>query len=107
MTQGQKIGRAVAITLLVLGLGGQVWNQKTWDDYFNSLPRSPDPKTGHIYPDNFHGIAVYETREERIRLYAVEYPSFALSVVGIILGLFVERRSRAQMKYRLPAGRPR
>jgi hypothetical protein len=55
-----------------------------WHVYWDRLPRSADKVAGRVYADNFHGVIVYETREESFRLHALENASLALVVITIM-----------------------
>jgi anti-sigma-K factor RskA len=65
-----------------------------WRAYFDRLPRSPDKVAGRVYADNFHGVAVYETHEERFRLHALENASEVLIALAIVAGVLDDRRVR-------------
>ena len=82
------------VALAVAALLSLLWYVHIWAVYYDTLPRSPDKVTGRVYPDNFHGIAVYETREERLRLHAVGYLSEALVFLVVSVGLLNEWRAR-------------
>ena len=82
-------GALAAAALLSL-----LWYVHIWAVYYDTLPRSPDKATGRLYPDNFHGFVVYETREEHFRLEAVGYLSETLVFLVVSVGLFNEWRAR-------------
>jgi hypothetical protein len=81
-----SILKAIAIVFLAAGLIGQAVSQSIWTHYFHTLPRSPDPAVGRVYPLNMHGIIRYQTQGERTRLDAVEYSSTGLFFTGLIIG---------------------
>src|SRR4051812_37479982 len=74
--------KAVILTTTLLNLAVFMYVS---DSYYDKLPRSPDPASGRIYPDNFHGVGVYLTAQEHFRLHSLEY-SFDVLVVLILLG---------------------
>ncbi len=82
------IVKTVAIVLMFVGLIGQGLSQGIWTHYFHTLPRSPDPATGRVYPPNMHGIITYQTPEERWLLSAAEYLSGGVFFVGLLIGFF-------------------
>lgn len=65
-----------------------------WDHYWDTLPRSPDQAAGRVYVDNFHGVAVYETRQERFRLHALENASEILIALTAVAGIVWDRKTR-------------
>ena len=74
-----RFRRVLAIVLIAAGFIGQLWSNQIWNHYLDTLPRAPDVATARTYrDDNFHGYVLYETREEHLRLYTVEYLSEAL-----------------------------
>ena len=75
-----------AATLSIVGLLGWIWTYGIWDQYFQYLPRSPNPATGSIYPLNIHGVVVYETLKERVRLENWIHWSFGVFCLGMALG---------------------
>ena len=73
---------ASSLIVWVLGYGGL---QET---YFDKLPRQPNAATGHVYPYNYHGIVLYETRDEQRRLEFMEYAAGFLSAAGVFIAIF-------------------
>jgi hypothetical protein len=63
-----------------------------------SLPHSPNPATGNVYPLNIHGYVVYQTLKEQVRRERWEFWSLEVAGFGIALGVFqkwlTERRQR-------------
>ena len=95
----EKLLKIAAVLLIVAGLVGQVWSQRLWDLYFDTLPHSADKAAGRVYLDNnFHGVPVYETSQEHFRLYAVEYSSEALFFLGLVAGAFAEWKGHRAKK---------
>jgi hypothetical protein len=56
-----------------------------WGQY-GSLPHSPNPATGSIYPLNIHGYVVYQTMKEQLRREHWEFWSMAVFCCGMALG---------------------
>jgi hypothetical protein len=53
-----------------------------------SLPHSPNPATGNIYPLNIHGYVVYQTLKEQLRRERWEFWSLEVLGFGMALGWF-------------------
>jgi len=96
----ERLLKITTVALAGAALLSLLWYVHIWAVYFETLPRSPDRVTARLYPDNFHGIVVYETREERFRLHAIGYLFDALVVLGFSLGLLSEWRARREGKFR-------
>jgi hypothetical protein len=58
-----------------------------WYQYW-SLPHSPNPATGNVYPLNIHGYVVYQTLKEQVRRQRWEFWSLAVAGFGAGLGAF-------------------
>ena len=89
MTLGPKKDRLLwlaAAALAIVGLLGWIWTYELWDQYFQYLPRSPNPATGSIYPLNIHGVVVYQTLSERSHLDKWNHWSFGIFLCGMVLG---------------------
>lgn len=89
-----KSRRVIEVGLLGIALISHFGYVQMWDRYFDTLPHSPSQATGRIYADNFHGVALYETREERIRLHLLDYTSEGLFFLVIAVAGLFEWRSR-------------
>lgn len=88
--------KTCAILLLVSGLLGSVWSYAVWNQYFVMLPHAPDISAGRAHPANFHGVVLYETRQEHLKRVGIEYGSTGLFVLGMLLGALYERNRRAR-----------
>jgi hypothetical protein len=80
----QSAWRIVLMALSLAALLSLLCYALMWNVYWDRLPRFPDKVAGRVYADNFHGVIVYETREESFRLHALENASLALIVVTIV-----------------------
>jgi hypothetical protein len=69
--------RACSVTAFI-GIVGIIWTISIWFEYERTLPRSSSVAAGRIYPLNVHGIVVYQTNEERLRLDRIQYASIAV-----------------------------
>lgn len=58
------------------------------DEYHRKLPRQPDEATGHIYPYNFHGIAIFETHAQKVLVEALEFSAIFLFMSGVAIAIF-------------------
>ena len=52
----EGVAVAIAVLAIVAGIGLQF--------YHSDFPREPNPVTGRVVPENFHGTWVYLTRQE-------------------------------------------
>lgn len=75
------IWKVTVSSLIVALMIDLFWAWRVWNVYYETLPHSPDPRTGRVYRDNFHGVAIYETGEEHRRLQMFQYSSEGLVVV--------------------------
>jgi hypothetical protein len=88
--RGATVWKTVMVALIFAGISTFLWGVCLWCVYFDTLPRSPDKVAGRIYAGNFHGVILYETRQERFRLHALENASEALIVTILLLKVIEE-----------------
>jgi hypothetical protein len=55
--------------------------------YYEAHPRQADPSTGRTYPYNYHGIVVYQTRNEQRLLDGLFVVPFFLAGAGILISV--------------------
>lgn len=79
--------KTCSLLFLLPGLAGLIVSAALSLLYLNTLPRSPDPESLHMFPRSIDGYTVYQTEEEERRLDRVEYASAGLLLVGIVSGL--------------------
>ena len=84
--------KRAGIVIALAGLAGWIWAAQLENHYQETLPRSTNSVTGSIYPLNVHGIVVYQTRDERNWLKELHYSSFAVFLIGGLMGLVYEKR---------------
>jgi hypothetical protein len=97
----RMVWKIVKVAVIVVALLDFFWCWHVWNVYFDTLPRSPDRAAGRVYVDNFHGIPMYETREEHNRLRALDHSSEALIVIVLLGATFHEwkaGRTKARRK---------
>ena len=70
------------MTVMLGGFAGFFYGAGVWYEYYNALPRSPQPATGRACHMNMHGVAVYASRRERRLLALWENVPFIVCVVG-------------------------
>ena len=75
-----------AAALCGLGLLSWLWACQIWDQYYDYLPRSPNPVTGNIYPLNIHARVVYQTLKQQSRRESWDFWSTAIFCCGMALG---------------------
>ena len=79
--------RLFSLCCLLPGLIGLILGASISTRYMDTLPRFPDPETGHMVPRNISGYIIYKTPDEARRLDLVEYSSVCLLVLGVVSGL--------------------
>lgn len=102
---GRNVNKAFKIALLVLLVAFAVtfsFYIYLWYAYFGRLPHLSNKASGRIYADNFHGVVLYETRHEYVRLHALEYSGEALAVAVIVIGALSDPGFRRKMGWRYP-----
>jgi hypothetical protein len=97
--KSEKLLRIAYNALFVAGFLGLLWGMATSNAYL-SLPRSPNPATGNIYPLNDHGIAVYQTLTERSHLDNVGHGAWGIIIFGAVLGLIDQWREDEKIRKR-------
>ena len=90
----QVIWKRIGIILGWIGLAGIVWTAGLWTQQLRTLPRTPEPKMGKIYPRNIHGIVVYQTRHERNQLDAIQDSSIAIFATSLMMSLVYKKKWR-------------
>jgi len=90
----ESVWRIILITLSAAALLSLLSYVLMWNVYWDRLPRSADKVAGRVYVDNFHGVAVYENREERFRLHALGSTSEVLIVATIAAAAIHDWRVR-------------
>lgn len=92
---GKKVWIIVRSVLLGVVVVAALSYFHLWNVYYETLPRSPDKAIGRIYPDNFHGFVLYETRQESLRLHALQYTWLTLGLVVVLAEALYQARSRS------------
>jgi hypothetical protein len=88
----QKLARRLVLALGFLGLAGFIWTMAMWNQQLDTLPRSPYPAKGGIYPRNIHGVIVYQTNSERDHLEMVQYASIGVFGLSIFLSVLYKKK---------------
>ena len=101
-----KLFRLVAFVLALCGGLGILYWTVVWYQYYDRLPRSPQPATGRVYVMNMHGVAVYATYRERHHVHVIEDTSYVLLVAGIVGSVLTDPDYWRKMGWRYP-GAPR
>lgn len=97
-----RIWRTIAVILMVPALSVAFYSGTIWNRYLKELPRSPNPTTGRIYPRNIHGIIVYQTHAEQLRLDLMDEISTGVFFAGLIIGAIEEKHWRKTGGKNLP-----
>jgi len=88
---------SVVFGLLILLYGGSIWN-----DYLHNLPRTPDPTSGRVFPRNIHGIVIFQTHSEKLRLDLIDNIGWVIFMLGMLVGALEERRWRRTAGKNMP-----
>lgn len=80
------------VALGILGIAGLLWTLGRESYKASSLPRSPDPAVGRVFPDNIHGIVIYETRSQKHDSDHIEVTSFSMLGLSLVLSLIYRRK---------------
>jgi len=75
---------ALADALVLIAISGPIYALALERSYQASLPRSPEPTTGHVIPRNNHGVVVYYSEEE---VSGLRYLWMGGALIGIVGGL--------------------
>ncbi|MGO9517739.1 MAG: hypothetical protein ACLPND_11890 [Candidatus Korobacteraceae bacterium] len=102
MNASRRVWRTVAIVLMVPALAVWLYTGVIWNRYLNTLPRVPDPTTGRVYPLNIHGVVVFQTHAEKLRLDLTDYISFGVFALGGLIGAIEERHWRRTAGKNIP-----
>ncbi len=73
---------AVADALVLVAISGPLYALALERSYQVSLPRSPEPTTGHVIPRNNHGVVVYYTESEVSQLRNLWMVGALIGIVG-------------------------
>lgn len=84
------------------GLVGWFCSAAITYQYFYTLPRAPDPKTGRIYPRNMHGIGIYQTKNEDRFVDILGGVSFAIGGLGLTIAALEEKHWKRTTGYNIP-----
>jgi hypothetical protein len=94
--------RAVAFGFALAGVSGIWYWSVVWNHYYDTLPRSPQPKAERVYPMNMHGVIAYATRKEHHRLELMENGSYGLLFVGFVGSILTSPDYWRKMGWRYP-----
>jgi hypothetical protein len=87
----RRIWRTVSIVLMVPGLAVWIYSGTIWNQYIHTLPRTPDQAIGRMYPRNIHGVVVFQTRAERLRLDLTQDIAIGTFFLGLLIGAIEDR----------------
>ena len=89
----------LSLTFLLPGIAGLIFSAMVSTQYASTLPRTPIPDDRRMTARNIHGIVVYQTEQEDIRLTIYEDASLAIFCVGMALGLiYLEKWGSRQLQ---------
>lgn len=84
--------RLFCLCCLVPGLLGLILAASISTHYMDTLPKFPDPGTGHMTPRFISGYVIYQTEEEARRLDIIEFSSVGVFAIGLVAGLVYLRK---------------
>jgi hypothetical protein len=87
-----KFWRVTVFAVVAMTIASLLCYFVLWSHFYETLPRSPDVAAGRIYPENFHGFVLYETRGENALLNRVENLTLVLVFLSVAAGAFSEWR---------------
>lgn len=102
MTTPRRPWRTIAILLMIPALAVLLYTGIMWNRYLDTLPRAPDQTTGRVYARNIHGIVVFQTRDEKLRLDIAENIAWGVFMLGMLIGALEERRWRRTAGKNIP-----
>jgi hypothetical protein len=79
--------KAIALTFMLPGLAGLIVSAMISGHYLDIMPKWPTPQELRTVPRNIHGIVVYQTAAEDMRLNLIEFSSIGVFLLGLGLGL--------------------
>ena len=88
---------------MVPGLAVWIYSGTIWNQYLNTLPHTPDQTTGRVYPRNIHGIVVFQTHTEQLRLELTQDIAIGVFFLGLLIGALEERNWRRATAKDLPS----
>jgi hypothetical protein len=77
----------LSLLFLLPGLGGLLVSAMISTHYLETMPRFPMPEQLRTVPRNIHGVVVYQSEQEDLKLDQIEYGSVGVFLVGLGLGL--------------------
>ena len=89
-----RVWRTVAVVLMTPALAVLLYTGVIWNRYLDTLPRAPDPTRARVYPRNIHGIVVFQTHSEKLRLDLTENVASGVFMLGMLIGALEERHWR-------------
>jgi len=76
-----------ALLFLLPGLAGLIVFATISTHDLDTMPRSPVLQQGRMVPRGIHGTTVYQTAAENRQCNLVEYASFGVFALGLVIGL--------------------
>ena len=100
--RGKRIWRAVALVLAIPALLAWTYGAGLESSYQRLLPQVANPMIGRVFPRNIHGIVVFQTHAEKLRLDLIEGISISAFFAGLTIGGLEERHWRRSAGTNLP-----
>jgi hypothetical protein len=89
--------RVISLLFLIPGIAGLLFSAYLSTYYVEMMPRSPDPIEERMTPRVIHGITIFQTEEEDMRLSRYEFSSVGIFLVGLVLGVvYLEKWAGSQ-----------
>ena len=82
-----KLWKRLSFTLCAAGMIIWLFAWSIEYQYIKTLPRSPNPSIGRVYPYNYHGIVLWRSRAEKRTVDSLEYLSVFLFLGGALIAV--------------------
>ncbi len=83
--------RTCQFIFTVMALGSFLTYGGFWDVYAQRRPRMPSESIGRIYPINNHGVVVYLTASEKLRMDVFLWAAVPLFLIAILIDVYMRR----------------
>lgn len=88
----KQIVRVCGVALAIIGISGLLSKFYLEARQVTTLPRSPKPSLGRVFPTNIHGVVVYQTSFEKACSEQIVMWSFIALGLSLIVSIIYKRR---------------
>jgi hypothetical protein len=107
--RGARVWKRVAVGMGYAIVAALFLSVATWDQYFDHLPRQPQPPVGRVCRINMNGVTVYGTRSERREVTLLAYAPWiggALLMALLLSARYASERGVRGPRRAAPASGP-